>query len=260
LLVTAGVLTARADRDADAAVGRVGTGHRVTNPSTTAIGRRSGNSAEPARVPFVRRSLVIGHSVRGLPIVAVELGNPTAPRRVLIVGCIHGDEPAGIAIARALERRHPPPSVQLSVIEDLNPDGVAAGTRQNAHYVDLNRNFPDAWRPIGRPGDEQYSGTAPLSEPEARAAAAFLNRVRPTLTIWFHQRAGVVDESGGDLAVEARFAQAIGLPLRRLTRYPGSVATWENNHLAGSTAFVVELPAGAATPIMIRRAADAALN
>jgi hypothetical protein len=30
--------------------------------------------------------------------------------------------------------------------------------------------------------------------------------------------------------------------LRRLTRYPGSAAGWQNHRLTGSTAFVVELP------------------
>jgi murein peptide amidase A len=189
-------------------------------------------------------STIIGYSVNGIPIRAVEIGNPNARRDVVVVGCIHGDEPAGIAIARALEREAVRPSVDLWIIEDLNPDGVAAHTRQNAHRVDLNRNFPDSWRRLGRPGDDQYSGTGPLSEPESRAAAAFLRRLHPALTIWFHQHAALVDESGADVSVEARFARAIGLPLRQLIRYPGSAATWENHQFAGSTAFVVELPAG----------------
>ena len=54
----------------------------------------------------------------------------------------------------------------------------------------------------------------------------------------------VVDESGGDLRLERRFASLVGLPLRRLTRYPGSVTGWENRTLPGGTSFVVELPAG----------------
>jgi protein MpaA len=143
------------------------------------------------------------------------------------------------------------------MIEDMNPDGVALGTRQNARGVDLNRNFPYAWRALGRLGDFQYSGSGPLSEPETRAVAAFLLTIRPTLTVWFHQHAGVVDESGGNRAIEARFARDIGLPVARLTRYPGSVAGWENHKFPGSTAFVVELPAGPATPALINRAITA---
>jgi protein MpaA len=192
-----------------------------------------------------------------MSILALERGSPNASRRVVVVGCIHGDEPAGIAIVRAFERRSLDSSVQWWMIEDLNPDGVAAGTRQNARGVDLNRNFPYAWRPLGRRGDLQYSGTGPLSEPESRAVAAFLRVVRPTVTIWFHQHAGVVDDSGGNRRIEARFARDIGLPLKELTRYPGSVASWENHEFPNTTAFVVELPAGAASLALIDRAMTA---
>jgi protein MpaA len=130
----------------------------------------------------------------------------------------------------------------LWVIEDLNPDGVALGTRQNADGVDLNRNFPWRWRHLGHRGALQYSGPHPLSEPESRLARALILRVRPRVSIWFHQPLGLVDESGGDLRVERRYARLAGLPLRRLTRYPGSAAGWQNHRLPASTAFVVELP------------------
>jgi protein MpaA len=126
--------------------------------------------------------------------------------------------------------------------QDLNPDGVSAGTRQNAAGVDLNRNFPWRWRRLGHRGYAQYSGSHPLSEPESRIAHALILRVRPRITIWFHQPLGLVDESGGDVQIERRYARLTGLPLRRLTRYPGSAASWQNHRLAGSTAFVVELP------------------
>ncbi len=199
------------------------------------------SSARRAGPPIPRR-VVIGRSRMGRPLVARVLGDPAATRKVLVVGCIHGDESAGIAIVRRLRAAHPPAGTALWLLEDVNPDGVAARTRQNAHGVDLNRNFPYAWRPLGRQGDQQYSGPHPLSEPEARAARAFILRVRPQITVWFHQPLGVVDESGGRLAVERRFAHAARLPLRRLTRYPGSVASWEDHRLPGATAFVVELP------------------
>jgi protein MpaA len=160
-----------------------------------------------------------------------------------VVGCIHGDEPAGIAIARAIPRLRPR-GVDVWVVDDLNPDGVASHSRQNAHGVDLNRNFPAGWRPLGAQGDQQYSGPAPLSEPEAKIAHALVARLRPTVSVWFHQPVGVVDWSGGDVGVERHIAGLLGLPLRRLPRYPGSAVGWENRVLPRGTAFVVELPAG----------------
>jgi murein peptide amidase A len=205
------------------------------------VGFASAPGHRPAD-PLVRRRLVVGHSVRGRAITAVAIGDPDAARRLLVVGCIHGDESAGTAIARRLVSGAVPTESLLWVIEDLNPDGVAAGTRQNADGVDLNRNFPWRWRRLGRRGYAQYSGPRPLSEPESRIAHALKLRVRPRITIWFHQPLGLVDESGGDVGVERRYARLAGLPLQRLTRYPGSAASSQNHRLAGSTAFVVELP------------------
>jgi protein MpaA len=63
----------------------------------------------------------------------------------------------------------------------MNPDGTAAGTRQNAHDVGLNRKFPYRWRPISDP--TYYSGPRPASEPETRAAIRLVRRIRPAVTI-----------------------------------------------------------------------------
>ena len=113
---------------------------------------------EPVRARVAdRRTLVLGRSVQGRPIEAVVLGPVNARAPVLVVGCIHGDEPAGIAVADRLAHARTPPQSGIWIIRDLNPDGVAAKTRQNAHEVDLNRNFPYAWHPIGAPGDPQYA-------------------------------------------------------------------------------------------------------
>jgi len=187
------------------------------------------------------RRVVLGHSVEGRPVDAVELGDPHSSNKLLVVGCIHGNECAGLAIVGALERLPMPAGLDLWVIENLNPDGHAAGTRQNAHGVDLNRNFPWVWRPLGGIYD---SGPRPLSEPESRIAYHLILRVRPRISIWFHQHERLVDESGGDIAVERRFSALVGLPLRRLLREPGSAVGWENHRFPGTTAFVVELPAG----------------
>ena len=213
--------------------------------------------SSPASRPI--HTITLGTSVKGRPITAVELGDPSAARRLVVVGCIHGNEPAGIAVAVALEQLVPPEGADVWVIPDLNPDGVAAHTRQNDDGIDLNRNFPYNFTVLESPGGLMYSGTSPLSEPESEAAAAFLQRIRPTVTIWYHQAEDLVDLSGGDAGVERRYAAAVGLPARQLTRYPGSVASWENATFPGTTAFVVELPAGSLTPAEAQRHAAAAL-
>jgi protein MpaA len=189
-------------------------------------------------------SLLLGRSVDGRPIRALVLGDLRAPHPALVVGCIHGNETAGIAVVDRLRTWRPPAGSALWIVPVLNPDGVAAGTRQNAHGVDLNRNFPYGWRPLGPSGSQQYAGPRALSEPESRIAYALILRLRPRLTIWFHQPLGVTDESGGDVRLERRFAALSGLPPRQLTRYPGSVTTWQDVQVRSGTAFVVELPAG----------------
>lgn len=196
---------------------------------------------------------VIGHSLQGRPIVTTLSGNPDAPLKVLIVGCVHGNEPAGIRVARRLLTSSPLHRAALWIVPTLNPDGLAAGTRGNARGVDLNRNFPFRWRPLE---GLEYSGTRPLSEPESRAAAHLTREIRPDLTIWFHQPFGLVDRSGGNPEVERRFAELAGLPLGSIPRPPGSASSWQNRVLPGSTAFVVELPI-VVTAGLVRRSARA---
>ncbi len=189
--------------------------------------------------PASGRTVLLGRSWQGRPIAAVEVGNRSG-RRVLVVGCIHGNEPGGIPIARVLERLSPR-DLDLWIVPDLNPDGVAADTRQNAHGVDLNRNFPWRWRPLFGVYD---SGPHPLSEREARIAHALILRLHPHLTIWFHQHLDLVWASGGDRRIERVFARVSGLAYRPLPQLDGSAISWQNNTLRGTTAFAAELPAG----------------
>ncbi len=94
-------------------------------------------------------SLVIGHSAQGREIRATRVGAEGARVNVLVVGDVHGNEPAGEAIVARL-RRARPEGVTLWLVRTGNPDGRAASTRQNARGVDLNRNFPWRWRPGAR--------------------------------------------------------------------------------------------------------------
>jgi protein MpaA len=209
-------------------------------------------------VPALTTALV-GHSVRGTRIVARRLGDSGDGPRVLVIGAIHGNEPAGIAIVKRLEHDAASRRVQLWVVEDLNPDGVAANTRGNAHGVDLNRNFAWRWRPRTAPGTTFYAGPRALSEPESRFARLMILRLRPDITIWFHQSETTVDVSSGSRSIEAGFARRVALPLRVLIRYPGSATTWQAHRFPRATAFVVELPPGVLKARVARAYARAVL-
>lgn len=200
---------------------------------------------------------LLGRSVQGRRIVAVERGDSTASRKVLVFGIIHGNETAGAGIVRKLERLPLAAGADLWLVERLNPDGVAAHRRQNAHGVDLNRNFPYRWRPLGRRGDLTWSGPRPSSEAETRIARSLIRRVRPAVTIWFHQPLALVDRSGGDVRIERAFARRVQLPIRQLASYPGSATSWQDHRYPGTTAFVVELPPGRLSPALRDRCASA---
>jgi murein peptide amidase A len=204
--------------------------------------------------PASARTLLLGRSWQGRPIEAIEVGNPSGAR-VLVVGCIHGNETAGIAITRGLERLSPR-HLDLWIVPDLNPDGVAADTRQNAHGVDLNRNFPWRWRPMG---GVYASGPRPLSEREARIAHTLILRLQPHLTVWFHQHLDMVWASGGERRIEKVFARVSGLPYHPMPQLAGSAISWQNNTLHGTTAFAAELPAGQATAAQLARYVRAVL-
>lgn len=200
---------------------------------------------------------LVGHSVAGRRIVARRLGNAGDGPTVLVIGVIHGNEPAGAAIVRRLMGDAASRRVNLWVVPNLNPDGTSAHTRGNAHGVDLNRNFSYRWQPLT---SIFYSGPHALSEPESRFARRLITRLRPDITIWFHQAMTVVDVSGGSHAVEARFARRVALPLGSLIRYPGSATTWQRHAFPSKTAFVVELPSGWLTARAARAYARAVLD
>jgi protein MpaA len=188
------------------------------------------------------RTVVLGHSVRGRAITAIVRGPDDAKRKILVVGCIHGNECAGLRITSALARSKPAKGVQLWIVPEMNPDGAAADTRQNAHGVDLNRNFPYQWQKVANP--VYYSGPRPLSEPETQAAVKLIRAIKPAVTIWYHQHEDLVDMAGGDRGVARRYARLADLPATCLPFLPGTAPGWSNHEFPGTTSFVVELPAG----------------
>ena len=206
----------------------------------------------------VHQKTVIGRSVDGRAIHAVETGTRGEPR-ILVVGCIHGNECAGMAVIRALRRRTPPRHADLWLVPTLNPDGRAAGTRQNAHGVDLNRNFAAGWTHHGSPGSTYYSGPRPFSEPETRTAQALVTAIRPKVTIVYHQHLRLVWTSGTSVPLGRTYATMVGLPLY-VHRSPGGAASeWIRVRFPRLHAFAVELAAGRLSRGGIRRHVGAVL-
>jgi murein peptide amidase A len=185
----------------------------------------AGDRDAPQRAGGGERSDVIARSVQGRPIVARRIGETRAERTALVVGSIHGDETEGHRVIRRLRRHH-----------DRRLDGV------------------DVWTISG--GYE--SGPRAFSEPESRAVRDLVRRVRPDLTVWYHQPWGVTlvpCNHTGDVA--RRYARLSGLPPRDCHPYPpGSATSWQY-HRFGKPAFVVEFPGRRLRQAAVRRHAAA---
>jgi len=188
--------------------------------------------------------VTVGHSVDEAPLRAVRVGDPRATRTALVVGSIHGDETAGQKVVRILRRRYRGlGGVALWTVRTVNPDGVAAGTRRNADGVDLNRNFPYRWRG-GVPGSSgYYPGPRPGSEPETRAVMRLIRKIRPRVTIFYHQPWDrVLLPCRGHARIQRRYARLADWRAERCLggHLRGTAIGWQN-HRVGGTAFVVEL-------------------
>jgi len=239
----------------------VAAGLAVVAVATAAFGH--GATADPPASSATQRE-VIGRSVQKRAITAVQVGDPAGARAVLMVGVIHGDERAGLRIIRAIkseaERHATLAGTQLWAITTVNPDGLKAHTRKNSHGVDLNRNFPYRWRSKVPHSSGHYPGPRPASEPETRAVMAFVRRIRPDLSIWYHQPWGAVLACHGSPQVALEYAKLVGMQTScRGTGLRGTAISWETHTVSESSAFVVEMPPGEIRGRSALRQARAAL-
>ena len=180
----------------------------------------------------VGNSLELTRSVEGRAIRVVELGR--GPRWIAVIGGIHQGNEANTTDLVNLLLDHfqanldlIPDGVGLALIPDLNPDGAAAGTRENANGVDLNRNWDADWQrdsygPSGLvPGG---GGERPFSEPETRALARYLVDRPFVAAVFYHSLGAVVvagSDSGGSMELASTIARAAGyIHLAAWTVYP----------------------------------------
>jgi hypothetical protein len=157
------------------------------------------------------RLAVIGRSVKGEPIFAVQLGatQPKA-RTTVTLSAVHPMEWIGIEAHLALLRRLAESHLEgraVIAVPIVNPDGVIrvemklrAGrrgfVRHNARGVDLNRNFEARWHDRGlvqRLLSFIYApGSRPASEPEVAALAHHLAARRVDRSLSLHSFGGAV--------------------------------------------------------------------
>ena len=212
--------------------------------------------------PADQQVVSLGETVEGRKIEAVRLGDPNSPNKALVVGVIHGDEPAGLQITAALRRSFGDlTGVDLWVIDAVNLDGLARRTRGNAHGVDLNRNFPWRWRPIPKKSG-YYSGPGPLSEPETRVVTDLIETLQPRISIWYHQPWGAVLRPCGTPApIQRRYAALSKMKTScRAAVLPGTAINWQNHEFPATTGIVVELAHGKLSPAAAERHARAVVG
>lgn len=137
------------------------------------------------------RAVTLGHSAGGRELLALELGQPTAPPdagklTVMIVASQHGQEPSGAEAAQAIARdllRGPRQRdlahLYVVIVPLANPDGRDEDRRGNAAAVNLSTDF------------------VLMTQPETRALARAVMRYAPDVILDVHESAALKKKTLG---------------------------------------------------------------
>jgi hypothetical protein len=218
-------------------------------------------TASLTSIPFSEGPFTIGYSVEKRPLEVYRFGTGQT-ERLIVAGMHGGSEFNTIQLADLLItyfKDHPeivPTNVSLYILRDLNPDGEARSHdyngRANAHNVDLNRNWDANWQKDW-PRDNCWTytdvtgGTGPMSEPETKAVAAFIQSHHFDALINYHSAALGIFAGGlppDDYSI--RLAKAVASvstypypPINVGCVYTGGFTDWANEK--GIAALDVEL-------------------
>jgi|GEM_PF-1397399 len=230
LLIFTAVLPACTDDDED-------TVSPLTSDAIASPGSDSLDPPEDSPPPLdglMRENLwaggwVIGRSLKDRPIVAEQygIGGPV----LYLMSGIHGNERSAVSwsertrslLLAGVAERH---GIRIVFIGAANPDGIAAGTRENANAIDLNRNFATDNFEDGA-GD---GGDTPLSEPESVAIQEAFDTTDPSAVIAVHCCVPTFDYDGPALGLATAMADAmpedVRYPTERLGSKPGSFGSY----------------------------------
>jgi len=181
---------------------------------------------------------------------------PRVPRRVLVIGALHGDElsSASLVFHWIAQAGLSPARMDWRFLPAVNPDGLLLPkpTRVNANGVDLNRNFPTPrwalealpyWEKRTRRDPRRFPGRTALSEPESRFVVEQMVQWKPDLIVSVHAPYGVLDFDG-----PVQPPERLGrLVLDRVGVFPGSLGHYGGVH-KGVPVVTIELPNALRTP------------
>lgn len=204
----------------------------------------------------------IGQSVAGREIPAVRLG--TGPIEIHYNAAMHANEwitapilmrfleEAAYAYMRGIcyrgrDMQHIFSKTSLWAVPMINPDGVEmvlaephsfSNWKANLRGIDLNDQFPAHWeeerarRSVHMPGERDYGGEAPLTEPEAMALASFTCLHDFQLVLALHTQGREIYWNYRDLeppcseAIAARLAHVSGYKAVKLSDSDAGYKDW----------------------------------
>lgn len=163
-----------------------------------------------------------------------------SPRKILILGAIHGDEIAAVSVVFRwldfLDRTKTDSFVRKNrylFVPLVNPDGFYSKprSRTNVNGVDLNRNFSTAsweqkalryWKDKARSDPRRYPGIKPAGEVETQVIQKWIDTFQPDLIISIHAPLRLIDHDGSIVFPAMRSP----LPVKTLGAFPGSLGTY----------------------------------
>ena len=172
------------------------------------------------------------------PIYHLDIkGHASRPKKILVFSMVHGDEyPAGFLALFWMNRLAEMSNGRNTwrIVPLLNPDGLAAKTRNNARGVDLNRNFPtknweveakERWKIVEKENPRRFPGEKANSESETQCMLNHLEEFQPDFIISLHTPYGVLDFDGPE-KINFALKSFKELPWKRLGHYPGSLGRY----------------------------------